>query len=130
MYKGFWNMRLKVIVVVGLLIAVIMGCTSKKKFTKEIIVSSDPPEAQVLLDGTQVGVTPAKFPVDFIINLDYPDRGMRRHEIMVKKNGFEPATKYIHDNDPPRVHFILVPTEKKDKPPPPPPPPPKDPRMP
>lgn len=123
-------MRLRVLIVAGLIAVAILGCVSKKKFTKEIIVSSDPPEAQVLLDGAQVGVTPAKFPVDFIINLDYPDRGMRRHEIMVKKNGYEPATKYIHDNDPARVHFIMVPVQPKDKPAPPPPPPPPQPKAP
>lgn len=123
-------MRLKAFIVVGFVAVAILGCVSKKSFTKNIIVSSEPPEAQVLLDGTPVGVTPAKFPVDFIINLDYPDRGMRRHEIMVKKKGYEPQTKYIHDNDPPRVHFILEKRRVEKKAPPPPPPPKKGPRLP
>jgi|GEM_PF-1411307 len=109
-------------------LTVALGCVSKKKFSKEFYISSNPPGAEVLLDGSPAGNTPVTVTMDFELNLDYPDRGLIRHEVIVKKKGYVTKRKSVYHNDPPRVHFEL---EKEEAPPPPqPPPPPPPPRQP
>ncbi len=118
-------LSLGTVLLVGL---VAFACVSKKKFSKEFNISSNPPGAEVLVDGQPVGNTPVNTTMDFEINLDYPDRGLIRHEVIVKKKGYQTVRKAVYHNDPPRVHFEL---EKEEAPPPPvqppPPPPPRQP---
>ncbi len=109
--------------VIGLILAVSLSCVSRKRISKQFSISSNPPGAEVLVDGAPVGNTPVNISMEFEINLDYPDQGLIRHELIVKKKGYVTKRKSVYHNDPPRVHFELV-KEKKIAPPPPPPPPP------
>jgi len=120
-------MKLKHIVTFGLVaafaVAVTAACVSKKRFTKEFSISSNPPGAQVLVDGAPVGNTPTNVRMEFELNLDYPDQGLIRHEVTVKKEGYLTETKSVYHNDPPRVHFEMEKKEKEKKIPAPAPPP-------
>ena len=93
-------------------------------------ISSNPPGAEVLVDGSPVGKTPVNVTMDFVINLDYPDQGLIRHEVIVKKKGYVTKRKSVYHNDPPRVHFELEKEKKETPPPPPPEPAPPPPRLP
>ena len=111
--------------IVTLIMAIAIACVSKKKFTKEFSISSNPPGAEVLLDGAPVGNTPMNVTMNFELNLDYPDQGLIRHNVMVKKKGYITKQKSVYHNDPPRVHFEMEKEKVEVKPPPPPPPPPR-----
>ncbi len=119
-------MKLKHIVTFGVVVifaaALTLGCVSKKRFTKEFSISSNPSGAKVLVDGAPVGNTPTNARMEFELNLDYPDQGLIRHEVTVKKEGYITQKKSVYHNDPPRVHFELdkKEEEKKEAPAPPP----------
>lgn len=120
-------MKKRHLVMLGMVLlagAIALACVSKKKFSKEFYISSNPPGAEVLLDGQPMGNTPVNVTMDFELNLDYPDRGLIRHEVIVKKKGYVTKRKSVYHNDPPRVHFELEKEEGGTPPPPPPPPPP------
>jgi len=110
-----------------LALAVCVACVSKKRFSKEFSISSNPAGAAVLVDGAPVGNTPVNITMDFEINLDYPDQGLIRHEVIVKKKGYVTKRKSVYHNDPPRVHFELEKEKKTPAPTPAPPPPPRQP---
>ena len=113
---------------VALLAGVVaLSCVSKKKFSKEFYISSNPAGAEVLVDGQAIGHTPVNVVMDFELNLDYPDRGLIRHEVIVKKKGYLTKRKSVYHNDPPRVHFELEKDEEAPAPAPVPPPPPRQP---
>jgi len=120
-------MKLKHAVTFGLVavfaVSVTVACVSKKRFTKEFSISSNPSGAKVLVDGAPVGDTPTNVRMEFELNLDYPDQGLIRHEVTVKKEGYVTQTKSVYHNDPPRVHFELQKQEEKKEIPIPAPPP-------
>ena len=115
------------LVVFTLVLAFALACTSRKRFVKEFNISSNPAGAEVLVDGEPVGNTPVNVRMKFEINLDFPDQGLIRHEVIVKLDGYQTKRKSVYHNDPERVHFELLEDEAEPPPPdtPPPPPPPR-----
>ena len=112
-------------IITVVVMAIAIACISRKRFSKEFSISSNPPGAEILVDGAPVGNSPLNVRMDFEINLDYPDRGLISHEVTAKKEGYLTKSKRVYHNDPPRVHFEL--DKAKIEAPPPPPPPPRQP---
>ena len=121
---------LSVGLVVLLFLAIVIGCQSRKRFSKEVAISSNPPGAEILVDGQPVGNTPLTVRMDFEINLDYPDKGLISHEVIAKKPGYKTMYKRYFHNYEPRIHFEMEQEKVEPPPQPPPPPPPPPPRQP
>jgi hypothetical protein len=93
------------VVVTGFLI----GCSSTTKFTRDLLISSEPAGAVVYMDGDRIGETPLKIQTFFTWNKDSLYDSLLRRVIQVKKDGYVPQARDLYPIDMPNIAFFLIP---------------------
>jgi len=93
------------VVVTGFLI----GCSSTTKFTRDLLISSEPAGAVVYMDGDRIGETPLKIQTFFTWNKDSVYDSLLRRVIQVKKDGYVTQARDLYPIDMPNIAFFLIP---------------------
>ena len=85
------------------------GCGSATKFTRDLVISSEPSGAQVYIDGDKIGETPLKLQTFFTWNKEEPYNSLLRRVVQIQKNGYVPQTRDLYPIDTPNIIFFLEP---------------------
>ena len=102
-------MGLKFMLLAVMVAGVIMGCSSTTKFTRDLLITSEPAGAVVYMDGDKIGETPLKTQTFFTWNKDSLYDSLLRRVIQVKKEGYVPQTRDLYPIDMPDIAFFLIP---------------------
>jgi len=102
-------MGVKLMLLSVVVIGALIGCSSTTKFTRDLLITSEPAGAVVYMDGDKVGETPLKVQTFFTWNKDSLYDSLLRRVIQVKKDGYMPQTRDLYPIDMPNIAFFLIP---------------------
>ena len=94
-------MKLKCLVVIFLLAGWLAGAGCIAPQTKQVIINSEPQGAKIFIDGENVGETPMH------ADLKFRNTKKDRHNIQIRKSGYEPEQRYHYYRDAPNILFQL-----------------------
>ena len=97
------------LIIIVIMSAVLAGCGSTSRVTRDLLISSDPVGAVVYMDGDKIGVTPLKLQTYFTWNSDKPYNSLLRRVVQVRKEGFTAQTRDLYPIDMPNIMFFLSP---------------------
>jgi hypothetical protein len=102
-------MRIKFMLLAVMVTGVLLGCSTTTKFTRDLLITSEPAGAVVYLDGDKIGETPLKFQTFFTWNKDALYDSLLRRVIQVRKEGYVPQARDLYPIDMPNIAFFLIP---------------------
>lgn len=103
------EMRIKFILLAVMITGVLIGCSSTTKFTRDLLITSEPAGAVVYMDGDKIGETPLKIQTFFTWNKEALYDSLLRRVIQVKKDGYVPQIRDLYPIDMPNITFFLSP---------------------